>query len=1487
MNSSKQRHPVQRTFCDLSEEEIADVERASLLRTHVGWSRAYGWDTLLKSQRVLIVSEAGAGKSHECRAQQQTLWHRDEPAFYFDLAELATRNLRDLLSGPEEVRLNAWLAAQSDVATFFLDSIDELKLTLGSFETALKQLSKVISGQLARVRIVITSRPIAVDQQLIRQYLPVPDPVTLAPSGDSFAEIAMGRRPRGHNQQQQGAVPAWRNVTLMPLSDEQISDIAALENIPDAKALLADIHARDAESFARRPQDLIELCADWREHRSIRSHRDQVVQNIRVKLKPRISPKEATELTPAKALEGASRLALAALLTRKLTIRLSLEADKGGEPGTALDPALVLPDWNQAEREVLLERALFGFASYGRVKFHHRSVVEFLAAVRLDDRLRQGMPIKAAKRLLFADTPEGVRVVRPTLMPVAAWLAASQPSIFSEVREYEPDVLLNHADPGSLTDSQRVDALNAYVRVYGKGGWRGMSVPQVQVHRFASPELAEHVLELWRSGIENEEVRELLLELVGAGRMSACADIAYAVSTDVASTRGERREAISALAALGDPRVQLIVQSIVDEPALWPDLLVRDVVVRLFPQHLTPSELCTILKDLPAPVGPIGDLEWLLPRNIAELEFAPDYLPALQVGLNTLVTEGLTWKENNWTHLVSPRPLILPMLAAVCLRLIRGSQTDVGVLRSAMISLRLKSEDSATNDSLTDLRKVLGDVAAPLRETIFWADDAFCEGFYPQTDPWKRLVRILHDGALDLNVAQDARWVTCILSDPDRPLPERMMALHLLIHRLWDQVGNSHEYVKGLEQYVDGSPELIEIIDQHLAPKELDPETVELEERLAKQRQAAQHTEAQNHAAWVAFWREVGEHPDTAFSSEREDSTAWNLWRAMQQTGDRSRASGWNRRFIEQYFGKEVADRLRVAMCSIWRRERPTLRYERPVEQRGEFLSRWQLGLAAITAEAEDPAWISKLSVAEVELAVRYAPIELNGFPAWLESLAKEYPAEVERTLGPDLSAELDEIAAQSFFGFLLQNVSHSPAVVMQLFLPRLRSWLDMHIGQRRDGEAEAASLARLQSVLDILIEHGGQEMQQHVCCLAKDQLKVTKNCLLTKNWLATLMRLDPIAGTDELERALTATEPVMADRGIDIFGSMFGDRHGNLMLDLRWTEFTPTLLLRLLRLAYQHVRPVDDEIHEGAYSPEIRDHAETGRNVLLNAILETKGREAWAVKISMFADPLFAHFRDRLALLAREKAAEEVDGASFGESAVAVFDQYGELSPTTRDDMFAVMVDRLDDLDDLLLQDVSPRAAWVLINDEKVMRQQIALQLRSASNEVYTVDQEAVTADEKETDIRLRAMSGQQATIELKLGQNGWSGRDLYDTLKNQLVNKYMAADSCRSGCLLVTVPEDRTWEHPEKPGEMLDIAGLRTMLNAQATKIMEEMAGSLRLAIKVLDLRPRLAAEAAGKISAKRNPKATPKAKAAPKGKPGVSAKPAAKVKSAIKTK
>jgi hypothetical protein len=161
------------------------------------------------------------------------------------------------------------------------------------------------------------------------------------------------------------------------------------------------------------------------------------------------------------------------------------------------------------------------------------------------------------------------------------------------------------------------------------------------------------------------------------------------------------------------------------------------------------------------------------------------------------------------------------------------------------------------------------------------------------------------------------------------------------------------------------------------------------------------------------------------------------------------------------------------------------------------------------------------------------------------------------------------------------------------------------------------------------------------------------------------------------------------------------------------------------------------------------------------------------------------------------------------------------------------------------LTRDESPRATWQKITDEHEMRRMISYQLKISAASAYTIDQEGVTADEKETDIQLRAQSGQGAVIELKLGEK-WSGRQLRDAIKDQLVVKYLAPEKRRAGCLLVTLGSDHRWDHPAT-GARLDVDGLREMLRERAAFVEKDLGWSVRLGVRVLDLRSRFTPGAA----------------------------------------
>ncbi len=1387
-----------------------------------------------------MISEAGAGKTYECYGQARRLWDAGEPAFFIELAGLAAGDLRSLLDGDEEARLDAWLSSQSDVATFFLDSIDELKLSLGSFEQALKRLKKAIRSQLGRARIIMTTRPVPFDEQLVRRLLPIPPVPSAEALEESFARIAM----RDHQTRQVGdgdSVPDWRTVALMPLSDAQIVEFARDQGVEDPTALLDDLVRRNAQEFARRPQDLIELCADWREHKRIRTHRDQVAANVRVKLQPRDDRSEPAELSVDKAVEGASRLALAMLVTRRMTIRHSAASDVNKDEA-ALDPATILSDWNPNERKALLERPLFGFASYGRVRFHHRSVGEYLAAERLWALRHRGMTFRGLKRLLFAQT-KGKTIVRPSKRPIAGWLALTEDGIFEMLRDNEPAVLLDEGDPEALSQPRRNQALRAYVERYGHGGWRELCVPYIQVHRFASRELADVVRQLWNSGIENPDIRETLLYLIEAGSIDECADIAYGVARDVEASAVERMIAVDAMVAISDPRLKDIASEVAAAGAMWPEKIARGVVLRLFPRDLSIDQLCQTLNWIDEGKRRVGDLSGHLQRLIANAELDQSSLEALRDGLVALLSAGLRWHQD-WPHIVCDRPHLSGVLAAVCVRGLDGSKSDAW-LHASILALRLHHREHSDDEAHEALHERLTNLPADENARLFWAADSLVQSLNAIADPWSRFaeVTLLHDEPVELRGERDLDWIKEALGDTARSEDDRAMLLEAAM-RLPQNREQRRDHVSGLKPLVADQPSLIAAIEERLKPSKHDKMHERWEKKEAERKKQRERRDAKNRAVWIQFWREVAEHPENAFSSERGGNTAWYLWRAMSHDGEDSRASGWNRRFIEEQFGRETADRLRRTLMNIWRNDHPTLPSERPEEERGRFLVRWQLGLAALYAEAEDPSWATKLTEEEAELAARYAPIELNGLPLWMESLVDAHPGAVDAILGNELSWELRESRTHGH-SLLLQYINYASEPVAKLFLPRFWEWLNGD-GDTIDATGDLAGRAeRLRQMIHAILKHDDEDTRARVLAVACQRLEDDLPQELNSVWLPTLMRLDPDLGVSSLEDQIRTIEPGPYSEAVNWFSVLFGNRHD--AINLRTPAFTPQMLLRLLRLAYHHVRPVDDVEHESAYSPDTRDYAEHARHAIVTALFDAKGEEGWAVKLEMANEPLCAHFRDRILAVAEEHWAEEIDSGVFDETQAVALDKGAEAPASTNEAMFAVMNDRLAELDELLLRDISPREAWAGINDEKVMRREIARELGYAANGLYTVDQEAVTADEKETDIRLRSvLSEHEAVIELKLADRR-SGSDLRDTIRDQLVTKYMAAESSRSGCLLVTLAKDRTWKHPDS-GTLIGITELVFLLRDEAQRVAGAMGAGVALSVHLLDLRPRLLPEKAG---------------------------------------
>ena len=507
-STSARQSKMGRTFREIRNTEQSTNQSVS------AWDEYFrgdgiGWPELLKIPRVLLVSEAGAGKTYECQQQAKMMFEQGEAAFFLPLERVATSSVASVLYGAYAGRFQQWRASSSQSGYFFLDSIDELQLVHGSFRDALSRLAHDLDGALARAHIVVTSRPVPIDRHAFREILPVPETASEIIDGTEFVHIVMDGPKQAREQQ---AVREFLEVELLPLTDEEIVAFSRDQGVSSPEALLWAIDKRHARDFARWPQDLIELCDDWRGHGEIRAHSEQVQSHVRSRLAARPDRREKAELSIEKALQGVKRLALAVVLCRRRTIRYSAGADVENSGSAAIDPRVLLQSWTAKEIAALLERPIFAEGGYGRVRFHHRSVTEYLAALQIHEMAELGIiSLSAAKRLLFGLTDTHARVLKPSMRSVAGWLALLRQDIFDTILLAEPSVLLVHGDPESLSDRQRERALLAFVERHGKGQWRGLAVPEVQVARIAQTTLSDAILAAWNTGVENPEVRELLL----------------------------------------------------------------------------------------------------------------------------------------------------------------------------------------------------------------------------------------------------------------------------------------------------------------------------------------------------------------------------------------------------------------------------------------------------------------------------------------------------------------------------------------------------------------------------------------------------------------------------------------------------------------------------------------------------------------------------------------------------------------------------------------------------------------------------------------------------------------------------------------------------------------------------------------------------------------------------------------------------------------
>jgi hypothetical protein len=1430
---------LSRRFRDLKESELEDPELLASLndsRWAAVTGMSFGWAELLQHPRAVILAEAGSGKTAEMQAQAARLRAEGKAAFFIPLEALDREPLGEIFSAEENRSLDAWKEEGLAPGSFFLDAVDELKLTRGKLDRAFNRLAKDLDGHLHRAHCVISCRPSdfnrSTDLAAIRSKLPFVPSQQVAQSDADEVFLVPPSEPR--------------TVILLPLSREQISAFIRSSGVTDTANLIEEVNRRDAWVFARRPGDLINLIALWKANSRLGTRVEQHEANIRAKIRDKLDRPDHGVLSEDQARSGAERLALALALTRTRTIRAPEELFGSEGPEGVLDPAAILSDWTPQQRQALLSRALFDPATYGRVRFHHRTVQEYLAAKRLLA-LRQaspGMSTKSLSRLLFAER-YGMPVVIPSMQAIAAWLALWDDDILREMMEREPETLLSMGDSESLSMDKRAKLLRAFVKLYGAGGWHGLDIHPDGIQQFADPALGHVVRELWDTKPKSPDVTELLLEIIWRGAIEECSDIAHTAAFDASQPATQRVFAIRTLAKCSKTEsLSQLRGSILSEPEKWPEDVIDAVVKDLFPNTLSVADLIALIQSRNKPKRTTNGLYWAIRRIVEEIDPLSATAKDLRESLADLIWEG-RHQNQEWYNPQSSFGHIAPVLARLCdrqLEAMASAHIPDDLIQASAIANRFGRNKSEAADLIPPLRRHF-ESHPVLREAAFRIELKLSAEATRSEDSWDQYFQSIHYGLLNQPVADDRAWLLAALAD-SQVREHRQAALHALIS-LWAWQGKDASLFNELAKAVDNNEELSAILRQRSTPSDSDLKHKEWQQRDQQQKLEQQEQERQRNEQWTRWREELLANPEAAFSVEGVQTTVHNLhqWLAMRHRST-SRYTLWDENALQAEFGADIAARAVKAFSAIWREYPPTPRSQRAADDQDRTLRVWKHeGLAGLAAEASQHGWATRLNPEEARIAAAYATIEINEFPGWAKDLAAAHPTIVDEVIGGELTAELTKDEGHSYLP-TLQNLTNADVGLKRLLAPRLLDWLPRWPTTFQNDQCRQQSSLHLRQVLGILYDVLVGQEREKVKELCRQRLSDDPNGPLALTWLRGLFRFDPEAATQAFEDVLASLpEQKRATGAIAILGDLFG--HRDLTLGFVDNRSRATSLGRLVRCAYRYVRPAEDQKHEGDDTPDSRDDAESAREFLLMELLDTPGAEAHRAILDLAKDPLFAHFPDRLLLLERRRTARDAEGPALTTQAVVALEKRLEAPPDSRDSLFACMVDRLDDLaHDLAHHDFTIRSTLQTIKEELDLQRNLAWLLERAANDAYKISREEEVADRKKPDIRLATIRGdQKAAIEVKIADS-WTITELEDALRNQLVVQYLRHDVCSAGCLLLTYHgRKQYWESP-KTGQRLSFSEVIEYLRSVAREIESERNHEVRLHVFPLDLTPPLRA-------------------------------------------
>lgn len=1472
---------VSRRFALAEKAELRDPDYLSYFGSLP--EGVHKWPELLQMTPLVILGEGRSGKTRELEKQVDVLRASGSDAFFIPLERLHDEDLESAMLPKDFEAFETWKQSPNAVAYFFLDALDELKLREGSLRSAVKKLQRACEPHFARMKLILSCRPADWQSQIDSQHL---EPFCVAQhahhlsgkttelsnetsqsdgrhtrtgadtespigwavawvkrffsqspsshvtqidlgSEDFFLEvISKSKAEQGKHSSTQESPDAPTSisptiVTLLPLSKDEIREFAQRYSPAYADAFCQHLEAHDFWHLYRLPAEVIDALDQMATNVPLGTLEDQLRLGIQRKLREQ-NPNKRQALSVEKAQQGAERIALALFLLKKRT----LTVNETGDP-EKLDIGDILIDWTPEEQQELIGKTLFDPSGVGSVRFHHRATQEYLAALRLDRLRSDGIHNRILFALLFGEVGSE-EVVKPSMAPVAAWLALWHADIRRMVLEREPALLFRQGLPSALSLDIRAEVLRAYVPQYAGKGWCRAGIGHEELKRVAHSQLSVLVRELWDDAYTGHDSRELLLEMIWLTPMPDCTDLSLAAALDNTLEPQHRTYAAWGVLAAGtQSQKQELAHAVLD--LSLPQRATRNVLPEMVPSLIGVSDFLQFVDGLDNTPNDVHGLNYTIYR-IAKSD---DLSREEQIVLRDALTDAI-WTTRRADCRVyqaqSEKDHYQDGLIASCHATIpRGNEDPTAWARALAVAVHFgERHESIIAEKETKSIWTALDTHPRLREAYFWACLDFADNLEGHEDDWPRFIRAVSESRHSVRYDKvDQRWLLGSI-EADAPENRRGIAFQTLIY--FFDLQQETELADSIEALVADREDWLGTLRNVCNPQPRAPDEWEIKSEARRAESEAK--EAKRIEDWRSWREEVLNDPNYLMVGERRIGVLYDARKVISQGISRDSTWGhWDGSIIARALGNGFLSRYQQELSIFWRDTDVQLKSERAAEERNSYPASWLLALAAIKAESETVGWATSLSQDEAARAARIACVELNGFGGYMSTLDQAHPQAVAEVVSCEALAQLQQLGdvgqAEIFHDVLYHGTANMKAATATCIAPHIADFISTE---------QAGARNALEYAIRIIEEEGGAEHRAQ----AKNALEelLGGECLSTSFVLPLLAALDSEAGCRQI---LLNTEDLSSaesrQNAIDVFASVFGDRHFGRVPDL--TEIPEDRRVPLLRdlvlRAYQAVRREEDIEHEGTYTPDLRDNAQDARSFLLESLLESRLPETLAAIYELAEQPELGHMPDRLRQMAYEIAAQISDMTAHPVAAFQALDRNGAFVPFDPKSLFTAMMTKLDTFEhDILHAEDSPVDALRRLDQETELRRSIAFWLRKADHGVFDFTQEAVVVDENRTDIRFhpRAMPG-YATVELK--RETWSVRELEHALRDQLVGQYLQHDNCRAGCLLICQANAKRWRHPDTNAWM-SLVDVVDHLETIAKEVMAERP-ELNVAVKGID--------------------------------------------------